>query len=60
LRCSAKVGGKAVKTATRIGVAAGTCSLTVPAKTKGKTLIVTVRVTWGGKTVTKTFAYRIK
>lgn len=60
LICKAKVGGRAVKTSVKARGGAGTCSMTLPASARGKRIVVTLAVAWGGKIITKTLSYRAR
>jgi hypothetical protein len=55
LKCTAKVGGAKLK-----GTGAGGCTFTLPAKAKGKKLVVTVAGHYGGTTLSKTISFTVK
>jgi hypothetical protein len=54
-KCSAKVGGVKLK-----GTGTGGCAFSLPAKSKGKKLLVVVSGRYGGSTFSKTVSYTIK
>jgi hypothetical protein len=54
-KCTAKVGGVKLT-----GTGTGGCTFTLPAKSKGKKLVVTVTGHYGGSTLSTTVSYTIK
>ena len=58
--CVVTVGGKRIAARVQADAEAATCRVTVPKKSKGKVLKVTLTTTLNGKTVTKSYSTKVK